>query len=212
LRALVAPHPSITHAPLDVLWQPGPQASAALAAPKVERLAANRTATNRFLMFPPWLSPAPDRPLEEKWGSAADSQFRLPAPVARLAGMRPGDHRPHCSGSGSSLTGSAGGNTLSYVARASRTKRARSSSAFVINRRTSPMCTPRPTFCSGSRCEHHAKHPAPAPRLAAMRAARHGACPRSPAAASPDACEDEEHRFGTWWRTDGSPCQSPAPF
>jgi hypothetical protein len=37
-------------------------------------------------MFPPWFGRAPDRPLEEKWGLAMDSQFRLPVPAARLAG------------------------------------------------------------------------------------------------------------------------------
>jgi hypothetical protein len=42
--------------------------------------------------------------------------------------------------SGCSLTASVGGNILSYIARASRIKRARSSSDFGINRKTSPMC------------------------------------------------------------------------
>jgi hypothetical protein len=49
LRAAVAPQPSTTHAPPGALWQPGPHPSAALAAPKIEKLPANRTATKRFL-------------------------------------------------------------------------------------------------------------------------------------------------------------------
>jgi hypothetical protein len=162
LRALVAPQPSITHAPLAVEWQPGPHASAALAAPKIERLPANRTARKRFLMFPPWWRPAPDRPLEDM---ALGRGFAIPPAGTGGAPCRgaPRDHRPHCSGSGSSLTGLEVGNMLSYSARASRTKRARSSSDLGINRTTSPMCTPRRTFCLGHRGEHHAKHPAPPP-------------------------------------------------
>jgi len=41
-----------------------------------------------------------------------------------------------------SLIGTDGGNMLSYMARASRTKRARSSSDFGINRMTSPIFAP----------------------------------------------------------------------
>jgi hypothetical protein len=48
-RAAVAPQPSTTHAPPGALWQPGPHPSAALAAPNIEKLPANRTATKRFL-------------------------------------------------------------------------------------------------------------------------------------------------------------------
>src|SRR6202035_4859689 len=69
LRALVAPHPSMTHAPLWVLRQPGPQPSAALATPDNARLLANRTATKRFLMFPPWVGPRPDRTVEKRDGT-----------------------------------------------------------------------------------------------------------------------------------------------
>lgn len=49
----------------------------------------------------------------------------------------------YCLGSRGSPTGPAGGNMLSYSARASRTKRARSSSGFGINRTTSPISAPR---------------------------------------------------------------------
>src|SRR5882757_7395479 len=45
-------------------------------------------------------------------------------------------------GSSCSLTGSAGGNMRSYIARASRIKRARSSSDFGTNCTTSPMYAP----------------------------------------------------------------------
>src|SRR6266704_3131280 len=50
--------------------------------------------------------------------------------------------KTYCLKSRSSLIGTAGGNMLSYMARASRTKRARSSSGFGINRMTSPIFAP----------------------------------------------------------------------
>ncbi len=50
--------------------------------------------------------------------------------------------KTYCLKSRCSLIGTAGGNMLSYMARASRTKRARSSSGFGINRMTSPIFAP----------------------------------------------------------------------
>src|ERR1700687_236472 len=50
--------------------------------------------------------------------------------------------KTYCLKSRSSLIGTAGGNMLSYMARASLTKRARSSSDFGINRMTSPIFAP----------------------------------------------------------------------
>jgi hypothetical protein len=64
-------------------------------------------------------------------------------PTVSFRGSRP--NPPGCvtwlrPPSGCSLTASVGGNMLSYIARASRVKRARSSSDFGTNRKTSPMC------------------------------------------------------------------------
>jgi hypothetical protein len=67
MRAPV-PQPSTTHPPFGALWQPGPHPSAALAAPKIERLPANRTATKRFFNVSSMVEPPPDRPLEEEMG------------------------------------------------------------------------------------------------------------------------------------------------
>src|SRR6202158_949739 len=50
--------------------------------------------------------------------------------------------KTYCLKSRSSLIGTAGGNMLSYMARASLTKRAHSSSDFGINRMTSPIFAP----------------------------------------------------------------------
>lgn len=62
---------------------------------------------------------------------------------AGMDGARPIHRQPRRRGVSSSrcsLSASAGGKMLSYLARASRIKRARSSSALGTNRMTSPMC------------------------------------------------------------------------
>jgi hypothetical protein len=64
--------------------------------------------------------------------AASDVELVGPLPAADVL-------KTYCLESRSSLIGVAGGNMLSYKARASRIKRARSSSDFGINRMISPI-------------------------------------------------------------------------
>src|ERR1700688_4408755 len=78
-------------------------------------------------------------------------------------GSRPGTD--HCLGSRWTLTGVAGGNMLSYTARASRIKRARSRSDFEINRTTSLNGRSK----LGTMCVQHSMRTSCHPGLEAIR-------------------------------------------
>lgn len=82
-----AVQPSTTHPPLAALWQLGPHPSAASAAPKIERLPANRAARKRVLTVTSMVEPhrAGERsaepgipPLLRKDGAATQSRQELP--------------------------------------------------------------------------------------------------------------------------------------
>jgi hypothetical protein len=69
-----------------------------------------------------------------------------------------------------SLIGSAGGKMLSYIARASRIKRARSRSDFGENRTTSPICALRMVGCAAGHQVIHSGSAQGADRASALAA------------------------------------------
>jgi hypothetical protein len=80
LRTAPAVQPSTTHPPLGAPWQPGPHPSVALAALKIERLPANRTATKRVLNVTSMVGPHP--------GQAFSSEEEMEPRAKRAKGYR----------------------------------------------------------------------------------------------------------------------------